>query len=101
MVQSSKDPCHQVVFLSDALSVLQALENDKLPHLTRALQQVRRTRRVVLQWIPAHCGIPGNERADELAKEGAQEDQPDNSVSFSEKRSIIRSLYRPRSERDD
>ena len=101
MVQASEDQCTQVVFLTDALSVLQALENDKLPHLTSALQLVRRNRRVVLQWVPAHCGVPGNERADELAKAGAMEDQPDNSVSLKEKRSIIRSLLRPRTEKDD
>ncbi|KAK7115514.1 hypothetical protein V1264_001365 [Littorina saxatilis] len=100
-VQDSADPCYQVVFLSDALSVLQALENDKLPHLAKALQMVRQTRRVVLQWIPAHCGIPGNERADELAKEGAVEDQPENSVSFSEQKTIIKALMRPRTNRDD
>ncbi|KAK7088755.1 hypothetical protein V1264_022638 [Littorina saxatilis] len=100
-VQDSADPCYQVVFLSDALSVLQALENDKLPQLAKALQMVRQTRRVVLQWIPAHCGIPGNERADELAKEGAVEDQPENSVSFSEQKTIIKALMRPRTNRDD
>ena len=93
IVQSSTDPCQQVVSLTDALSVLQALESNKLHQLTQALQQVSRTRRVVLQWIPAHCGIPGNEKADTLAKRGAQEDQPDNSV--------IRSQFKPRSERDD
>ncbi|KAK7101835.1 hypothetical protein V1264_020159 [Littorina saxatilis] len=101
LVQDSADPCYQVVFLSDALSVLQALENDKLPQLAKALQMVRQTRRVVLQWIPAHCGIPGNERADELAKEGAVEDQPENSVSFSEQKTIIKALMRPRTNRDD
>ena len=25
----------------------------------------------MLQWVPAHCSIPGNERADELAREAA------------------------------
>ena len=26
-----------------------------------------------LLWIPSHCNIPGNERADELAKSGCEE----------------------------
>ena len=67
IVQASDHDCKQVVFLSDALSVLQAYQNHKLPNLTKALQQVAATRRAVLQWIPAHCGILGNEQADILA----------------------------------
>jgi len=34
---------------------------------------------VFLQWVPAHCGLPGNEKADELAKGASslpQEDVP-------------------------
>ena len=93
--------CKQVVFLSDALSVLQAYQNHKLPDLTKALQQVATTRRAVLQWIPAHCGISGNEQADILAKEGARGEQHANNVSFSEKKTLIRALIMPRSQRDD
>ena len=29
--------------------------------------------RISLAWLPAHCGIPGNEQADHLAKRGAAE----------------------------
>ena len=44
------------------------------------MQELGNTCRVVLQWIPAHCGIPGNEQADQLAKCGAQEEQPSTSI---------------------
>ena len=101
LVQSTDHDTHQVVFLTDALSVLQAYQNNKLPSLTQALQQVATGRRVVLQWIPAHCGVPGNEQADHLAKEGAEKEQPDNSTSFGETRSIIRALTMPTRSRDD
>ena len=84
IVKASDHDCRQVVFLSDALSVLQAYQNHKLPSLAKALQQVAATRRAVLQWIPAHCGISGNEQADILAKEGARGEKHSNNVSFSD-----------------
>ena len=55
----------------------------------------------MLQWIPAHCGVPGNEQADRLAKEGAGGEQPNNCISYSEMRSVIRSLTTPTRSRDD
>ena len=101
IVQASDHDCKQVVFLSDTLSVLQAYHNHKLPNLTKALQQVAATRRAVLRWIPTHCRILGNEQADILAKEGARGEQHAKSVSFSEKKTLIRALIMPRSQGDD
>ena len=101
IVQASDHDCKQVVFLSDALSVLQAYKNHKLPNLTKALQQVAATRRAVLQWIPAPCGILGYEQADILAKEGARGEQHANNVSFSEKKTLIGALTTSKLQRDD
>ena len=85
MIIDSENECKQAVLLTDSLSALEALAGDKLPQLMMRLQEAAKNRRVALQWIPAHCGIPGNEAADELAKLGAQEVQPDNSVNFIER----------------
>ncbi|KAK7093816.1 hypothetical protein V1264_007506 [Littorina saxatilis] len=100
MIHDSESECPQVVFLSDALSALEALAGNKLPRLMEKLQELAKTRRVVLQWVPAHCGIPGNETADELAKLGAREEQPDNPVSFAEKKTLVKAAMRPQSTRD-
>jgi hypothetical protein len=32
--------------------------------------------KVMFQWIPSHCDLPGNDKADELAKAGASMKQP-------------------------
>ena len=44
-----------------------------------------------MQWIPSHCNIPGNERADILAKRGASKEQPIKPVSQATAKQIIKS----------
>ena len=59
------------VVLTDALSVLQALQSNRdteLNDLSAALASLCRGHAVTLQWIPTHCNVPGNEAADSLAK---------------------------------
>ena len=48
VVEAANHDCKQVVFFSDALSVLQAYQNYKLQNLVKALQQVVATMRAVL-----------------------------------------------------
>ena len=72
-----------VKFFVDSRSALQALENPKVT--SRAVADTiqtlnllgRTTRSTTLNWIPAHRGLFGNERADSLAKLGTiSPDQP-------------------------
>ena len=73
--------CSQVAVFTDARSVLEALTGDKEPELRRKLRNLPLDHRVTMQWVPAHCGIPGNEAADCLAKQGANVDQHEREVT--------------------
>ena len=64
-----------VVFLTDSRSVLDSLTGHEDHNLRRKLYSILEHRRVVLQWIPAHCGIKDNEHADRLAKQEANMEQ--------------------------
>ena len=89
----SPDTSHNIVFLSDAKSVLQALETStdhNLNDLSTALTSLCRAHTVVLQWIPSHCNVLGNEAADTLAKEGSGKQQDDKSTTYQEEKTIIR-----------
>ena len=82
-----------MVFLTDTLSVLQALQSDgntDLNGLSSSLASLCRSHVVALQWIPSHCNVRDNEIADSLAKEGSTQEQEDKSTSFSEAKTIIK-----------
>ena len=98
-IETSPHSSKNVVFLSDALSVLQALQTSRsfdLIDLSSALYSLCRKCTVVLQWIPSHCNIHGNEAADRLAKRGTTEVQTDRSTSYSEVKTIIKAKQHSR-----
>ena len=74
------------VFLTDSRSVLDSLAGHGEHNLRRKLYSILEHRRVVLQWIPAHCGIKGNEHADRLAKQGANMEKKNSQLHSSRKR---------------
>ena len=77
-----------VVLLTDSLSALQALSAGQADASFRQLREnigiLSQHCNVALQWIPAHVGIPGNESADRLAREGSKMTQP-NPLSHTER----------------
>ena len=90
---SWEEKTKKAVFLTDSRSALQALmsgEPDTLQKkLTESISILAQTTCVVLQWIPAHTGIRGNEIADQLAKEGKEKEQPPSHLSYREVKTLI------------
>ncbi|GFR70028.1 p53-induced protein with a death [Elysia marginata] len=77
-----------IVIFSDSKSVLEALPNESLQNsslksLFFTIDSFLKTYGVdlTLQWIPGHCNITGNERADTLAKKGSTAQQQ-NTTTF-------------------
>ena len=101
IIENSQNDCPQVVFLTDAQSVLEAYQNRKLPDLENKLYEISKEKNIVLQWIPSHCGIPGNETADQLAKQGAKQEQSDRDATFEETKTLIKSIGKQKERKDD
>ena len=85
----------KVVLVTYSLPVLQSLasgnpEDYTLRNVIQSLNSLTSRTTVVLQWIPAHTGIHGNEVADQLAKEGSKKKQPKSKLSYQEAKTLIR-----------
>ena len=66
-----------IVILTDAKKIIQSLQdpqNTQLTQLRTAFHKLNQnTKETVLQWIPGHAKIIGNEIADQMAKSGSSE----------------------------
>jgi len=97
---NNRNPITNIVFLTDAKSVLQALQKPQQPLIHNLISLLcdlnQKTASVVLQWVPGHCNIAGNETADALAKEGAKMTQITDNMDLSEAKTLTKSTIRNR-----
>ena len=90
-----------IIIFTDSMSALQGLEQDpsnkeefkKIVLYTHEIIETYGVE-IVMQWIPGHSDIPGNEKADTLAKKGSRQEQPHTETTYETARQIIRSNYK-------
>ena len=86
---SSHQATTPAVIFTDSLSSLFLLSSSRLSSYSSLVHAIHRhlllfpLHSVHLQWIPAHCAIPGNEAADAVAKEAATSSFPVHELPFS------------------
>jgi hypothetical protein len=82
-IQSEKNSRHEKVIITAFLSTIMAAEN-RTPTKNPKTQTIRKMLivedqkgpRITLLWVSRHKGIPGNEKADQQAKEALNKDMP-------------------------
>ena len=75
-INRHNDNNRSIAIVSDSQATLKALNsiqvNSKLVwDCAQALNDLSQNKKVTLAWVPGHSGHPGNEKADDLAKQGS------------------------------
>ena len=75
----------KVLICTDSMSLTQALEKDNWKDQDYWVKQIKDViyesiSEITLLWVPAHCDLESNEKADELAKRGSELNQSDTPV---------------------
>ena len=65
-------------------------EFEILSEVKREVKQLQGKTELVIQWIHAHVGIAGNEKADKLSKSGSKQEQNSNNLDYKEIKTIVK-----------
>lgn len=68
--------------------------NHHILDLRGVLSKISVRKQAILQQVPSHCGVSGNERSDRLAK-GRECRQADNEVSYLEEKKVSQIIRAP------
>ena len=93
-VNKSNKTTENTVIFSDCKSVLESISskstNETIRKIKEELTNLQLRTKVILQWVPSHCGLSGNEKADRLSKEASKLEQPENSLDYNEAKTMIK-----------
>ena len=98
-ILSENEKPKYIVILTDARKILEDIiwsGADYNDALVEDLMRLSKFASIVLQWIPGHCGIHGNQIADQLAKAGSHMQQPTPVYSISEINKIAKHIQSQR-----
>ena len=93
---------NNIVIFTESRSAIQAIaqmQHHKQPIVTDILTTANKLHNqsdveTSIQWIPGHCYIPGNDRADKLARHETSKKQHDEQVSYATSKQIIQTKSR-------
>ena len=88
------NPNTNYIILSDSQSALKAIDSRNLdhPHILSIYQSIHPFNTkvdIIFCWVPSHVGIPGNELADQAAKEALNLPDSPDSIIHSDLRPVI------------
>ena len=99
-VGESRKKMGNIAIFTDSLSLVSTLQalnsadpDQMIQGLHSSLAKLTAQFSVSLQWVPAHVGLTGNEKADSLAKIGSQAPQTQNPVTYREAKALLHSRY--------
>nr|XP_042905704.1 uncharacterized protein LOC122270829 [Parasteatoda tepidariorum] len=99
--QEISDPTEGLVIFSESKAALEAIDNGET-NVTSAINVLLEGlhgngKSCLLQWIPSHVNIEGNESADSLAKEDRGADQPCTTITLADANAVARHRLLPHS----